>query len=63
MTIQEELAQARLEKQRKDIYTLFNKLNNICEEEAGMTLIDVLHNYDILTDNHFTTVFNIGKEE
>jgi hypothetical protein len=63
MTIQEELAQARLEKQRKDIYILFNKLNNICEEEAGMPLIDVLHNYDFLTDNLFSTMFNIGKEE
>tara|TARA_R110000868_G_scaffold261824_1_gene519980 strand:- start:619 stop:810 length:192 start_codon:yes stop_codon:yes gene_type:complete len=63
MTIQEELAQARLEKQRKDIHILFNKLNNICEEEAGMPLIDVLHNYDFLTDNLFSTMFNIGKEE
>lgn len=62
MTIQEELAQARIQKHYKEMYFLFEKLNNICLEEADMNIYSVLINYDIATNDAFSTLFNAFKE-
>jgi hypothetical protein len=59
MTIQEELNQVRIEKQRQDLYNLFNKLNNICKEEADMDIYEVLKNFDTLTNNAFSVVWKL----
>jgi hypothetical protein len=61
MTIQEELNQVRIEKQKQDFYTLFNKLNNICKEESDMDIYEVLKQYDTLTNNAFSIVWDLRK--
>ena len=59
MTIQEELNQVRIQKQREDIYKLFKKLNNICKEESDMDIYEVLKQYDILSDNAFSIIWKL----
>ncbi len=59
MTIQEELNQVRIEKQRENFYKLFNKLNNICKEESDMDIYEVLKQYDILSDNAFSIIWKL----
>lgn len=59
MTIQEELNQVRIEKQKQDFYSLFNKLNNICKEETDMDIYEVLKQYDTLTNNAFSIVWEL----
>jgi len=59
MTIQEEINQAKIQKQREDIYKLFNKLNNICKEESDMDIYEVLKQYDILSDNAFSIIWKL----
>ena len=59
MTIQEELNQVRIEKQKQDFYLLFNKLNNICKEETDMDIYEVLKQYDTLTNNAFSIVWEL----
>lgn len=59
MTIQEELNQVRIEKQKQDFFKLFNKLNNICKEETDMDIYEVLKQYDTLTSNAFSVIWNL----
>ncbi len=59
MTIQEEINQAKIQKQREDIYKLFKKLNNICKEESDMDIYEVLKQYDILSDNAFSIIWKL----
>jgi hypothetical protein len=59
MSIQEELKQAKLDKQKKDFYTLFNKLDSICKEETDMDIYDVLKTFDLLTNGAFSIVWKI----
>ena len=61
MTIQEELNQVRIQKQREDIYKLFKKLNNICKEESDMDIYEVLKQYDILSDNAFSIIWKLTQ--
>jgi hypothetical protein len=59
MTIQEKIAQVKLDKLKKDFYTLFNKLDNICKEETDMDIYDVLKTYDSLTNGAFSAIWEI----